>query len=67
MKNNENGWLFYTLIAVIYAVIFGILAVIFNFFTEEKTPFLSILFQSIFFGIFMTAFDYWLMRKKRKK
>ena len=67
MKSNKNDGYFYTLIAVIYAVIFGIIAMIFNFFTEEKASFLSILFQSTFFGIFMTAFDYWLKRKKRKK
>ena len=64
MQNNENGFMLYFVIALIYAVVLGILLALFNLFGEEKTTTISIIFQSIFFGIFMSLFEYWRNRKK---
>ena len=57
----------YVVIALIYAVVLGILLAIFNLFTEEKTTLISILFQSVFFGIFMSLFEYWQYKRKHRK
>ena len=67
MDNKENGFLFYFILGVIYAVVFGGMIGLFNLFTEEKTPLPSLIFQSIFFGIFMTLFEMWLRKRKKKK
>ena len=67
MENKENKWLMFLMLAVIYAVVLGVMLTIFNLFTEEKTSTINIIFQSIFFGIFMCGFEYWQYKRKNKK
>lgn len=67
MEHNEKDFLFYFLTGVIYAVVLGIMLLIFNAFTDIKTSVFSIIVQSISFGIFMSLFDLWQDKRKDRK
>ena len=65
-ENNTKGFLFYMVLAVLYAFIFGFVMVVIPFFTHEEIHFGSILYQSIVFGLLMGGFEYWRINRKKK-
>ena len=67
MEKKNEGFLFYAVLATIYGVFFGIIMSIFYIFSEEETTMLSIISQSVAFGVLMGIFEYWRMNRNKKK
>ena len=67
MDNKNRDFLFYIMIAIIYGIIFAVILVIFNLFSEDKESAVTITFQSLLFGIFMAIFELWQYNKKKRK
>ena len=66
-ESNTRGFLFYLVLAVLYALCFGVIMVVFPFFTGEELHLGSILYQSAAFGLLMGGFEYWRINRKGRK
>ena len=61
-----KGFLFYIVLSALYAFIFGLVMVVFSFFTGEEIHIVSLLYQSVVFGLLMGGFEYWRINRKKK-
>ena len=66
-KPQTKGFLFYLVLAVLYALSFGVVMVVFPFFTNDEIHLGSILYQSIAFGLLMGGFEYWRINRKKRE